>query len=235
MPARMRVLVTVVWPFTFCTPLVGIRRWRNCCSSKRPGSSSPTMPTGSTLTSSAARLQTALAPPPGRMVRSRCFRMSTGASRETREISPYTNSSATRSPNTTTRALANESTISRRRLLPGDGFERLLTGSGTQIFSRAGAVAGRDELEHIGNHPVGVFQFQFNPGDCQRLKGGCMRAQVDGIFLGGDEAIGYFGFARLAEMGNVGFTVGVMIAKGHLLSRQYPAVGKILEKIVRPS
>ena len=45
---------------------------------------------------------TALAPPPGTTVLSRCFRISTGASRETRAISPKTNSSATRSANTVT-------------------------------------------------------------------------------------------------------------------------------------
>src|SRR5213080_922232 len=36
----------------------------------------------------------AFAPPPGTTLRSRCLRIKTGASRETREISPNTNSSA---------------------------------------------------------------------------------------------------------------------------------------------
>ena len=49
--------------------------------------------------------------PPGTTVLSRCFRISTGASRETREISPNTNSSATRSPSTVTVTLGNDSTI----------------------------------------------------------------------------------------------------------------------------
>ena len=57
----------------------------------------------------------ALAPPPGTTVRSRCFRISTGASRETREISPKTNSSATRSPMTVTVTLGKDSTILRSR------------------------------------------------------------------------------------------------------------------------
>src|SRR5215471_10156596 len=81
-------------------PLIGMWRRRKQCNSSWPASSSPITPTGSTLTPRSARLQMALAPPPGAMLRSRCFRMSTGASRETRAISPKTNSSATRSART---------------------------------------------------------------------------------------------------------------------------------------
>src|SRR3984893_533358 len=57
----------------------------------------------------------ALAPPPGTIFRSRCFRISTGASRDTREISPKTNSSATRSARTVTVNLGKEATIFRKR------------------------------------------------------------------------------------------------------------------------
>src|SRR6266705_5841654 len=57
----------------------------------------------------------ALAPPPGTRVRSRCLRMSTGASRETREISPKTNSSATRSATAVTVTFGNVCTIFCRR------------------------------------------------------------------------------------------------------------------------
>ncbi len=52
---------------------------------------------------------------PGTILRSRCFRISTGASRETREISPNTNSSATRSARTVTVSLGKDSTSFRRR------------------------------------------------------------------------------------------------------------------------
>src|SRR5262245_35189884 len=57
----------------------------------------------------------AFAPPPGTIDRLRCFRISTGASRLTREISPKTNSSATRSPSTATLTRGKLSTIFSRR------------------------------------------------------------------------------------------------------------------------
>src|SRR5438876_8991496 len=63
---------------------------------------------------SEARLLAALAPPPGTMWDSRCLRIRTGASRETREISPYWNSSATKSPRRTIVFVVNCSTHSRR-------------------------------------------------------------------------------------------------------------------------
>ena len=56
-------------------PVTGIRLWRKLRSSRRPGSSLPTTPTGKTLTPRSARLFTALAPPPGTTVRSRWRRI----------------------------------------------------------------------------------------------------------------------------------------------------------------
>ncbi len=70
---------------------------------------------GRTRAPRSTRLLAAFAPPPGSVCVSRCRKISTGASRETREISPETNSSATKSPSSKIVCRENCSTRSIRR------------------------------------------------------------------------------------------------------------------------
>src|ERR1019366_7299251 len=99
-------------------PLTEILFLRKVWIRARPNSSSPTRPTGRAVTPRAARFMTALAPPPGIRVRPRCLRISTGASRETRAISPEMNSSVIRSAMTSTLTLENDSTMRRSFCAP---------------------------------------------------------------------------------------------------------------------
>ena len=80
-------------------------------SRARPLRRRPTIPTGRTFTSQVGQIIDGVGPATGTMVRSRCFRISTGASRDTRGISPKINSSATGRPSTVTVVLGNDSTI----------------------------------------------------------------------------------------------------------------------------
>src|SRR5215469_7041036 len=90
-------------------------RWKKS-SSFRPPSSSPTAPTGMTRAPRSARLFAAFAAPPGYASLRRWRRISTGASRETREISPDTNSSSTKSPSTQMVRCGKAATISSSRV-----------------------------------------------------------------------------------------------------------------------
>src|SRR5437588_953765 len=83
---------------------------------------------GKTLAPRVERLLAALAPPPGTTCVSRCFRMRTGASRETREMSPKRNSSATKSPRRTTVFPGNFSMHSARSRRSTEGETVLLAG-----------------------------------------------------------------------------------------------------------
>src|SRR5579859_1869658 len=96
--------------------------------SASPAGSSPTTLIGKTRVPSAAKLLAALAPPPGTNCDSRCRRIRTGASRETREISPNWYSSATKSPKSTTLFDENCSTISARASRSTDGDDTILFG-----------------------------------------------------------------------------------------------------------
>src|SRR5450759_214738 len=118
----------------------------------------------------------ALAPPPGTTLRSRCFKISTGASRETREISPNTNSSATRSARTVTVSLGKDSTIFRRRSFSLICFviNMLVHRLQLKIFSRAG-LSFRDSCENgsrqNGIHNVsGMVERKAEHGDRERLE-----------------------------------------------------------------
>src|SRR5262249_49283316 len=77
------------------SPLLGAQNSRDVhtffakvSTSQSPASSSPTAVIGNTLAPRATKLLAALAPPPGTICVSRCRRINTGASRETRLISP---------------------------------------------------------------------------------------------------------------------------------------------------
>src|SRR5271169_3046758 len=107
----------------------------------------------------------AFAPPPGTMVFSRCFKISTGASRETREISPNTNSSATKSPSTATVTLGNELTIC---------FSRSVS-LGCLFMNVSGILScGASALANCAQHGVQrtsfVQQFHLDRDDRQRLQ-----------------------------------------------------------------
>src|SRR5580704_130771 len=131
--------------------------WRNPLSNKRPASSSPTTPTGSTLTPRSARLLIAFAPPPGETLRSRCLRIKTGASRETRDISPKTNSSATRSPTTVIVTLGNDSTIFRSR---SDSLGCLVIKQ--RRFSHGWSLSFCDHAQHGIHCVICVCQFHLH-------------------------------------------------------------------------
>src|SRR5579864_4786985 len=94
---------------------------RKKSSRRSPVSSSPTAVTGITLAPRAAKLLAALAPPPGTICVSLCLRMRTGASRETRVMSPNWKASATKSPRTTTVLVEKRSTYSARATRSTDG------------------------------------------------------------------------------------------------------------------
>src|SRR6202167_640781 len=114
-PARYRVFVAVIRSRARRMPETLMRLRRKWSRSWRPASSSPTTPTGRTRAPRSARLKTALAAPPGYDSVRRWRRIRTGASRETREISPETNSSRTKSPTTPMIWRGKLATISRRR------------------------------------------------------------------------------------------------------------------------
>src|SRR5215472_16281211 len=107
-----RVFVGVVPPLIRIIPETSTLRSRNVCSNQSPAESSPIAVIGTTRAPRAAKLFVALAAPPGRMRVSRWRKISTGASLETRVISPYWNESATKSPRTTMRLPWKRSTIS---------------------------------------------------------------------------------------------------------------------------
>ena len=89
---------------------------------RRAGSSRPTSATSVARPPSAAMLLAAFPAPPGTISDELYSRISTGASRETRATRPYTNSSATTSPITTTclprRAPVSESSCAESNLEP---------------------------------------------------------------------------------------------------------------------
>src|ERR1700691_4343439 len=115
-PARYRVFVAVIRSRARRMPETLMRLRRKWSRSWRPASSSPTTPTGRTRAPRSARLKTALAAPPGYDSVRRWRRIRTGASRETREISPETNSSRTKSPTTPMIWREKPATMSRRRV-----------------------------------------------------------------------------------------------------------------------
>src|ERR1700687_3290899 len=184
--------------------------WRKLRRSRLPASSLPTTPTGRTFTPKSARLFTAFAPPPGTTVRSRCRRMSTGASRETREISPNTNSSATMSPSTVTVMRGKEATIVRSRSACWGTrvMKKKIISRG--IFSRRRPAF----LNHTQNSIQGVKGLEqvhdyASHGD--RLNRGKQRAEIDRVLLSGDEAAGAVLFSQCHQLANVGSRVSVVV------------------------
>src|SRR5439155_24170711 len=161
----------------------------------------------------------AFAPPPGTTLRSRCLRIKTGASRETREISPNTNSSATRSPTTVMVTLGKDSTIflSRSDCL-GCWVIRILSQSflsaesgATLIFScRTAALF--NGAQHGIQGVIRIEEFHFDGNNCQRNKGRKKFAQVDGVFFCGDKATGFALRAMFDQVRYIALGIGVMIA-----------------------
>src|ERR1044071_9277700 len=111
----MRTFVVVLCPGTTTTPEQSTPASSNFPSSSRPAESSPTTPTNRARAPSAARFIAQLAAPPGTVSVRSCRRIITGASRDTRLISPDTNWSAIRSPSTTTRRPSNARTSALKR------------------------------------------------------------------------------------------------------------------------
>src|ERR1017187_3936244 len=180
--------------------------WRKPRSNNRPASSSPTTPTGNTLTPRSARLLTAFAPPPGVTVRSRCRRISTGASRDTREISPKTNSSATRSPTTVIVTFGNDSTIFCSRAV---SLKCLLMWD-DKIFSRRALAAFNDVQKGI--HSVRcIYQFHAHWNDRQRLQFGQMGTEIDAILFRGDVSASFAGAAQFQQLLDIALGIGAMI------------------------
>src|SRR5580704_16084761 len=215
-----------------------MRLWRNNFISSRPGSSSPMAPTGSTFTPKSARLLTALAPPPGTTVRSRCFRISTGASRDSREISPNTNSSATKSPSTVMVTLGNASIIFRSRSAPFKCFVIRFRGTRRSvavwgIFSRV-AAPFLNHAQH-GIHGIsGVRQLHLYPNHHQRRERCQISSQVHGIFFCGDEAARLTALPKLQQVANILLGVGVMIAEESLGDRINTRSPQLQQKVLRP-
>src|SRR5262249_12036201 len=131
----------------------------------------------------------AFAPPPGTTVRSRCFRIRTGASRDTREISPKTNSSATRSPTTVIVTLGNDSTIFFSRSASLGCFVI----STLRFLRLADLLTVRASLRNDPQHGIDsvscVDEFHFDRNDCQGIQLREVFGEVDGIFFGGDESV----------------------------------------------
>src|SRR5271167_2396363 len=197
-PARMRVLMGVMWPFTRSIPLVETFLSRNCSSRRLPASSSPTTPTGRTLTPSEARFIRALAPPPGTTTRSRCLRMSTGASRDTRAISPKTNSSAIRSTRAVMETSENDWTAFFQRSAsfkclvmnsnegPAPGIE--LPDPAEPTIVSCGRLLSLDNCgQHRIDGGIGIFQMYSHGNHVYRLQGLQMCAEVHGVFFRGEE------------------------------------------------
>src|SRR5271165_4376933 len=200
----------------------------------RPGSSSPTMPTGRTLTPSAARLLAAFAPPPGTTVRSRCFKISTGASRDTREISPKINSSATRSPMTEIVTLGKDPTIFLNRSVSPGCFviSQSLRCYPAPIFSRH-ASSFRNDPQHGTDCVSRVHQFHFDRNDGQRLQCLKISAQVDGIFFRGDEAFSLPLLPQFQQILDIHLSIGVVVAVQGLRHRLNPSSTQLQQEILR--
>src|SRR5213593_1091350 len=142
----------------------------------------------------------AFAPPPGTTLRSRCLRIKTGASRETREISPNTNSSATRSPTTVMVTLGKDSIM----FLNAEADATLIFSCRTAaLFNRA---------KHGIQGVIGVEKLHLDGNDCQRNKGRKKFAQVDGVFFCGDKATGFALRAKFDQVRYIALGIGVMIA-----------------------
>src|ERR1039458_1252901 len=166
----------------------------------------------------------ALAPPPGTTLRSRCFKISTGASRETREISPNTNSSATRSARTVTVSLGKDSTIFRRRsfslicfVINMLGHNILAPRVQPKIFSRAG-LPFRDSRQNgsrqDGIHNVsGMVERKVERSDRERLELFLQRPQIDRIFFRGQEATGAEPVAHGQQALDVPSVIGMVVAE----------------------
>ena len=106
----MRTFVVVTCPGATTTPEQSTPAPFNLPSSSRPAESSPTTPTSAARAPSPARFMAQLAAPPGTVSVRSCRRIITGASRDTRLISPDTNWSAIKSPSTSTRRPPNART-----------------------------------------------------------------------------------------------------------------------------
>src|SRR5438552_3815406 len=205
----------------------------------------------------------ALAPPPGTILRSRCFRMSTGASRETREISPKTNSSATRSPSTATVRRGKASTIFARRCCvvvsvfglvfmriyrPTSAKSGQMWGTETffiqmwgterslkfQIVSR-GAGDARINLGEDGVHNgFGVFQLQLHRNNVKRLQALGQRAEIDGVFFGSDEATGSRLLTSALQPAHIIFGIEMMVGESDLCQRLQAGLAQVAKEAPRP-
>src|SRR5690349_13101602 len=112
--------------------------------------------------------------------------MSTGASRDTREISPKMNSSATRSATTVTVTLRKCSTIFDSRSVSLPCF---IVQSGTEIISRALSRARGYRAQQVINKTNSILQIQRRADHMQRLQQGRKSPEIDRVLLGRDKAV----------------------------------------------
>src|SRR5438034_8358231 len=208
-------------------PVTGIRLWRKLLKSKRPGSSFPTIPTGKTLTPSSARLFTAFAPPPGTTVRSRWRRMSTGASRDTREISPKTNSSATMSPSTVTVMRGKLCTILLSRSVSLGTllmFRRILSRGGLAFTGRT-----KNGIQSSS----GIDQFHAGAGDEYGAQCGGVGYEINLIFFRRDKAGCAGTLAQGQQFPNISLTIGMVITVELRRDRLDASHSQLFNKVLR--
>src|ERR1700680_2015586 len=172
----------------------------------------------------------AFAPPPGTTLRSRCLRMRTGASRETREISPKINSSATRSPSTVTVTLGKSSTIflsrsvSLRCLLisvwsarTAEGRDALGTAGVTPALHKAPPIFSRlaSFLRNPGHHGihsvscVGQLHFDRNHGERRQRQ---VSAQIDCVLFCSHKTVSLAALSQVQQITDVLIGIGVVVA-----------------------
>src|SRR5581483_911720 len=175
----------------------------------------------------------ALAPPPGTTVLSRCLRIRTGASRETREISPKTNSSATISPRTVTVIPGKRRTISFRRSCWAWALKLRLCGSQYCIFSCHCLAAAQERSEHGIDGFASVLQLHAHGNYCNGIQPREQLRQVDRVFLSGYRAARSANLAQFEQLANVRQRIGVVIAK-HCLGHSIDSGGaKLGKKVLR--
>src|SRR5882724_6967009 len=175
----------------------------------------------------------ALAPPPGTIIRSRCFKIRTGASRETREISPNTNSSATRSPSTVTVAWGNASTIFLRRSVSLLCFVMIFDDGGSsspsRIFSHCRRTRGN--LRHQkAQDGLSIEQFHSHGCGNKGFHAPRIFLQIDHIFLCGNESRAILLFANGQQISHIFLGVGMVIGEGNLHGSDHSSFAQLPKK-----
>src|SRR4051812_28491488 len=156
--------------------------------------------------------------------------MSTGASRETRVISPNTNSSATRSPSTVTVTLGNASTILTSRsaclFMVGQSLLR-------KRYCLTLAAAQSYGPQHRLHASRALGELHRDRGDGDGFEPLADGAQVDGVFFRGDEHLGVALPAKLQQVFDVVFFVTIVVAEGGRGGRLAAGELQLQQKVLR--